>query len=161
MAFFKHFMSNYYLRRVLGPRKWDINKRNSVTITFYLTVFHQPTILISKNLMNLFCFLWIDTKWVSKYHSMRPNHDQIYSRKITLFHVSKVIPLSKSDAFNTLALKIATLCKLAICALLQLPVTGTKIDTIFWRKHPEYNRSLHLLIKEKMHHKLVANHVYA
>ena len=64
----------------------------------------------------------------------------------------------QSDAIFTIVLKIATLCKLAICALLQFPVSATKIDTFFRRKVPEYNRSLLLLIQEKMRHKWVANH---
>ena len=68
------------------------------------------------------------------------------------------MPLLQSEAFHTLALKIATLCKLAICAFLQLPVSGTKIDTIFRQKLPEYSRSVLLLIQEKMRHKWVANH---
>ena len=68
------------------------------------------------------------------------------------------MPLLQNDAFYTSALKIATLCKLAICALLQFPVSATKIDTFFRQKVPEYNRSLLLLIQEKMRHKWVANH---
>ena len=108
--------------------------------------------------MNLFCFLSSDTKRVSKYQSMRSYHVQNYSRQITFYHVSKSMPLWQSDAFYTLALKIATLCKLAICDLLKLPVSGTKINTISRRKLPEYYRSLHLL---KMGHKLVVNNVYA
>ena len=89
---------------------------------------------------------------------MRPYYDLKYSRRITLYHVSKVMPLLQNDAFYTSTLKIATLCKLAICALLQFPVSATKIDTFFRRKVPEYNRSLLLLIQEKMRHKWVANH---
>ena len=88
---------------------------------------------------------------------MRPYYDLKYSRRITLYHVSKVMPLLQNDAFYTSTLKIATLCKLAICALLQFPVSATKIDTFFRRKVPEYNRSLLLLIQEKMRRILLAN----